>query len=129
MNSLFILENYSDSVSNLEENNYHLLFILGSLTPLKIKIILILAHISQMRLTATQLTALLGYSKNSRVIYRGVLDELVLENYIKLEKISSKKFSIQLNLNHPLMNTLNELSYQFGENYSITLENMLEGLK
>ncbi len=107
-------------------NYYKLLLIISSLTPLKTKILLILSHISPKQLTATELTALLGYSKSSRIIYRGVLDELEKDQLIKLVKISKKKYSIQININHPMMNILNELSYEFGEDYSQRLLDILE---
>ncbi|MCY3411264.1 MAG: hypothetical protein INQ03_06445 [Candidatus Heimdallarchaeota archaeon] len=105
---------------------YQLILVLGSLTPLKIRILLLLSHLSPTRVSATQLTALLGYSKKSRIIYRGVLEELEEEQFIDIERISKKKFSIQINLNHPLMKELVELCFDFGETYTDNLLDMME---
>ena len=126
-----ILFNSSNSILIVhpdELNYYMLLLVLGTMTPLKINILMILSHLNPRQLTATQLTELLGYSKNSRVIYRGVLDELSGDNLILIEKVTTKKFSIRLNTNHPQMRRLHELCISHGEEMTTSLENILEGV-
>lgn len=127
VNSFIKLDEFVLDVSPGNEHFYNLLMVLGSLSPLKIKILLLLAHLYPKRINATELTLLLGYSKNSRIIYRGVLDELQQEQLISIDKISSKKFSIQLDINNPITINLSELCIEFGEDYSRNLINFLEG--
>ncbi|MHA2403390.1 MAG: hypothetical protein ACXADH_10405 [Candidatus Kariarchaeaceae archaeon] len=69
---------------------YRLLMVFSSLEPLKLKILLILAHLSPQRVSASELTMLLGYSKKARTIYRGVLDELQADGFIIVEKLTPK---------------------------------------
>ena len=125
LNILYDLVELELTSSNKDQGLYRLLLVIGSLAPLETNILLILSHLSPKRLTATQLTQLLGYSKNSRVIYRGVLDKLALDEFITLEKVTTKKFSIQLNISHPLMNMLTELSFDYGDDYSNNLQDIL----
>ncbi len=104
---------------------YQLLMVFTSLEPLKLKILLILAHLSPQRISASELTMLLGYSKKARIIYRGVLDELESANYIIIDRIKTKHFSIQLSPHHPVMADLIELAINEGEEYTDNLSKML----
>ena len=113
----------------IDESIYNLFLILGSLNPLKIRIITILSHIFPERISATQLTYLLGYSKNSRIVYRGVLDELENEEFLVIDKITKKKFSLQLNKNHPAMNLLIEMCFIHGEDTATNYFDILRDIK
>ncbi|MHA2169131.1 MAG: hypothetical protein ACXAB7_04485 [Candidatus Kariarchaeaceae archaeon] len=104
---------------------YRLLMVFSSLEPLKLKILLILAHLSPQRVSASELTMLLGYSKKARTIYRGVLDELQADGFIIVEKLTPKHFSIQISHQHPVMAELIELVINEGDHYSDQLNRML----
>lgn len=117
------------SDKTLDQRYYRLLLVLSSLEPLKIKILQVLAHLSPNRISASELTILLGYSKSARTIYRGVLEELEQDGFIVLEKLTPKLFSIQIANQHPLMNTLVELAIEYGESYSQQLHQALEERK
>lgn len=104
---------------------YRLIMVFSSLEPLKLKLLLILAHLSPQRVSASELTMLLGYSKKARTIYRGVLDELERDEFILVEKITPKHFSISINQHHPIMGELIELAINEGESYTDQLTTML----
>ena len=52
-----------------------------------------------------------------------LLNTLLKEKFV--DKLSKKKFSIQLNMNHPLMILLNDISIEYGEDYCNNLLNLL----
>lgn len=114
-----------DQSLNDPSKMYQLLMNFASLEPLKIKILLILAHLAPQRVTATELTLLLGYSRKARTIYRGVLDELEQAGFIIVDKITPKRFSIQISQHHPLMSFVIELAIDQGELYTNTLLDLL----
>ena len=100
---------------------YRLLLVISSLETLKTRILLVLSHLYPKRLNATELSLLLGYSKKSRALYRGVLDEMEQEELLSIERITQKHFSIQLNNKHPLMQELIELCLAEGESQTNNL--------
>jgi hypothetical protein len=97
----------------------------AALEPLKVNIIMVLSHVAPQRLSGTELTLLLGYSKKARTIYRGVLEELNRDGFIILERIGNQ-YSIGINRAHPLMEQLIELALSFGSKYANSLLDMLE---
>lgn len=105
---------------------YQLMLVFSSLEPLKLKILQVLAHLSPQRVSASELTILLGYSKKARTIYRGVLDELEQTNFIVIDRITPKHFSIAINQHHALMSHLIELVLGEGEQYTNSLLDTLE---
>ncbi|MHA2098556.1 MAG: hypothetical protein ACW99A_07705 [Candidatus Kariarchaeaceae archaeon] len=113
------------SDSKFEERFYRLLMVISSLEPLKLKILQVLAHLNPQRVSASELTMLLGYSKKARTIYRGVLDELEADEFIIIDRITPKPFSIQISPHHPLMGLMIELAFNIGEDYTNLLHNML----
>ncbi|MHA2251744.1 MAG: hypothetical protein ACXAD7_15375 [Candidatus Kariarchaeaceae archaeon] len=104
---------------------YRLLMVFSSLEPLKLRILLILAHLSPQRVSASELTMLLGYSKKARTIYRGVLDQLQEDGFIVVDKITPKHFSIQISPHHPVMAELIELVIDDGDEYTNQLVQLL----
>ena len=108
-----------------EERFYRLLMVISSLEPLKLKILQVLAHLSPQRVSASELTMLLGYSKKARTIYRGVLDELEKDEFIIIDRLTPKHFSIQVSPHHPLMAMMIELAIKVGEDYTGRLHQLL----
>ncbi|MCE7736679.1 MAG: hypothetical protein GPJ54_17485 [Candidatus Heimdallarchaeota archaeon] len=108
-----------------EERYYRLIMVISSLEPLKLKILQVLAHLSPQRVSASELTMLLGYSKKARTIYRGVLDELEADEFIIIDKITPKHFSIQISPHHPLMGLMIELAFNIGEEFTQRLHQLL----
>lgn len=107
------------------ERYYQLLLVISTLEPLKANIVMTLAHIAPSRISGTELTMMLGYSRKARTIYRGVLDDLEEHNYIILER-QGKQYSIGINNNHPVMNELIQLSMSHGEDMRNSLYDLLE---
>ena len=99
--------------------------VFSSLEPLKVKIIQVLAHLAPQRVSASELTLLLGYSRKARTIYRGVLDELERDNFIVIDRITPKRFSIQISQHHPLMSYLIELASNEGKSYTDRMLDLL----
>ena len=99
--------------------------VLSSLEPLKLKILQALAHLNPQRVSASELTLLLGYSKKARTIYRGVLEELENDQFIIVDRLTPKHFSIQISPKHPLMAILIEVAVNQGEEYSSSLHQIL----
>ena len=118
-----IIKSVSDH--KFEKRYYRLLMVISSLEPLKTKILQVLAHLSPQRVSASELTMLLGYSKKARTIYRGVLDELEGDEFIVIERITPKHFSIQISPHHPLMGLMIELAFNIGEEFTQQLHQML----
>ncbi len=118
---------YVETVSKefSEERYYRLLMVLSSLEPLKLKILQVLAHLNPQRVSASELTLLLGYSKKARTIYRGVLDDLEKDSFIIVDRLTPKHFSIQISPKHPLMSILIEIAVNQGEEYSSELHQTL----
>ena len=108
-----------------EDKYYRLLMSIASLEPLKVNIMMVLSHVAPQRLSGTELTMLLGYSKKARTIYRGVLEELNQDGFILLQRIGNQ-YSIGINRTHPLMEQLIELALSYGSHYSNSLLDTLE---
>ncbi len=121
--SISLLKSVSDHKS--DERYYRLLMVISGLEPLKIKILQVLAHLSPQRVSASELTMLLGYSKKARTIYRGVLDELEKDEFIIIDRLTPKHFSIQISPHHPLMVMMIELAIKVGEDYTTRLHQLL----
>lgn len=106
---------------------YQIIMLLASLDSLKVQVLLTLSHIYPRTVSGSELTTLLGYSSKARTIYRGVLDALEEERYIRVERQSKKQFSICANAQHPVIQELIELSINHGNAYANNLIKMLQG--
>ena len=121
-----LLDYVIDQAVSERSKFYQLMLVFSSLEPLKLKILQVLAHLSPQRVSASELTILLGYSKKARTIYRGVLDELEQNSMIIIDRITPKHFSIAINQHHVLMSNLIELALGEGELYTNSLIDALE---
>ena len=105
---------------------YDLIMLLSSLSELKRRILLALAHLSPKAVSGVQLTRLINYSGKSRTLYRGVLDELVSDSLILADKLTPRLYSVRINHEHPLLQTLIQLAKKHGSELGAIYEKMLQ---
>ncbi|MFQ6123492.1 MAG: hypothetical protein ACE5R6_02665 [Candidatus Heimdallarchaeota archaeon] len=103
-----------DKVAIRTEDIYDLIMLLSSLSELKRRILLALAHLAPKAVSGVQLTKLINYSGKSRTLYRGVLDELVADSLILADKLTPRLYSVRINHEHPLIQTLIQLVKKHG---------------
>ncbi|MHA1168903.1 MAG: hypothetical protein ACTSP4_09520 [Candidatus Hodarchaeales archaeon] len=113
----------TEPVYNKRESSldYQLIMFLSSIEIIKVKILLVLAHIYPKPVTGSLLARMIGYSNQANSIYRGVLPFLEREKLIVIEKPSKKYYLIRINHDHPLMFQLIQLAARHGEKLSLRL--------
>ncbi|MFX0206613.1 MAG: hypothetical protein ACFFDT_11560 [Candidatus Hodarchaeota archaeon] len=108
-------------------NYYDLMMLLTSYNALKRQVLIILAHIYPVEVSASELAALCSYSKKSNMLYRRKpLETLEKDSMIILERVNPKLFRIQLNVANPVMDLLSQLCQTFGLPYYDLLISNLE---
>jgi biotin operon repressor len=90
------------------------------------KILLVLAHLAPTAVSGYQLSLLLGYSRTSRSIYKGILNDLQQEGYINIHKGPSKQNLIRISRQHPQMAKLIDLVSFNGKQFRDEIYNSLE---
>ena len=93
---------------------YDLIMLLTSLSESKRRIVLALAHLAPKAVSGVQLTMMISYSGKSRTLYRGVLDELAADRLILADKLTPRLYSVRINHENPLLQTLTNLVKKHG---------------
>lgn len=127
-------ESIIDGIKNLEKilessMSYKLFMIFGSLDLLKIKIILTLTHIFPKQISCAKLSNLIGYSKQARSIYRGVLPDLEKKGFITISRNQKNSYRVSINYDNPLMLHLIQLTAKHGYKTSMELTKALSKSK
>ncbi len=103
------------------------MFIAGE-SALSRKILLALAHLYPKAISANQLVEIIEYSHKSRVLSRGILNELEQRNLILRDKLTATLHSIRINHDHNLMKLLVEITQASGQDFrAILLNKFLKG--
>ncbi len=89
--------------------------LLSSHNVLRRNIILALAHIYPKSISGVQLAKLIGYSGQSKTLYRGVLKHLSEDQLILVDQLTPRMYAIRINHEHPLMKSLIELCKKYGQ--------------
>ncbi len=93
---------------------YDLIMLLSSMSEIKRRIMLALAHLAPKAVSGVQLTKMISYSGKSRTLYRGVLDELTADRLILADKLTPRLYSVRINHEHPLLQILVSLAKEHG---------------
>ena len=105
---------------------YDLIMLLSSLSELKRRIVLVLAHLAPKAVSGVQLTKLISYSGKSRTLYRGVLDELATDGLILADKLTPRLYSVRINHENPLLLILINFARKHGEELSSLYTTMMQ---
>ena len=108
---------------------YDLIILLASLSEIKRRIVLALAHLAPKAVSGIQLTKMISYSGKSRTLYRGVLDELSEAGLILADKLTPRLYSVRVNHEHPLIHVLIGLTKEHGHEIRSLYSNMIEKSK
>ena len=103
--------------------------LLTSLSEIKRRIVLALAHLAPKAVSGIQLTMLIKYSGKSRTLYRGVLDELASDGLILADKLTPRLYSVRTNHENPLMQVLTDLTKNYGMELRTLYTKMIEKSK
>jgi len=108
---------------------YDLIMLLASLSEIKRRIVLALAHLAPKAVSGIQLTKMISYSGKSRTLYRGVLDELSADGLILADKLTPRLYSVRVNHEHPLIQVLIGLTKEHGHEIRSLYSKMIENSK
>lgn len=98
---------------------YKFFLLLQSLDELKRTIIMILAHIYPKEISTSELIHLLGYSKQSRYLYKTeILRSLEVERLITITKPSKNLTQLKLNAENELLQKFSTICFSEGKNLS-----------
>jgi hypothetical protein len=118
-----------DALLFTTEDIYDLIMLLASLSEIKRRIVLALAHLAPKAVSGIQLTKMIKYSGKSRTLYRGVLDELSAAELILADKLTPRLYSVRANHEHPLMQVLISLTKEHGDEIRSLYLNLIETSK
>ncbi len=93
---------------------YDLIMLLSSMSEIKRRIMLALAHQAPKAVSGVQLTKMISYSGKSRTLYRGVLDELTADHLILADKLTPRLYSVRINHENPLLQMLVSMAKEHG---------------
>ena len=105
---------------------YDLIMLLTSMSEIKRRIMLALAHLAPKAVSGVQLTKMISYSGKSRTLYRGVLDELTEDGLILADKLTPRLYSVRINHENPLLQVLVGLAKVHGQELRTLYTTMIQ---
>ncbi|MHA2366085.1 MAG: hypothetical protein ACXAC7_19150 [Candidatus Hodarchaeales archaeon] len=119
------------SVQFTNDEIYELFLCLQSLDEIGRSVVMTLSHIYPKQVSATQLSELAGYSRQSKYIFKsGVLETLEKENLIQISRPSKRLSLIQIHPNHKILVKFTKLCELKGKTLCERfLEKLLEEIK
>ena len=105
---------------------YELVQLMSSLNETQRAILLALGHVYPRSVSGVQLSRLIGYSRKSRSLYRGVLIHMQEDGMILNDELTPRLHAIRINSEHPLLSVLIELCRRYGKDTSKIYKKTLE---
>jgi len=120
-----------DLQDNLNTDDlYQVVMFVAGESALSRKILLALAHMYPKAVSANQLVKVIEYSHKSRVLSRGILEQLEQRNLILRDKLTPTLHAIRINHEQKLMKVLIELCKNAGQEFrALLLGKLPEGLE